>query len=596
MLIAYRHVARSGAQHLRCRQTTYSDTLKEKLRRVGSPAVWVQVEQAWDFPLSARACVALELAAVAVGEQIEWKDGLKEFAEQHIQQDKLEQDTRLAIERLIRDSSLPLDPYPCIASDPVTGELCPPTRYQQILYHWSQRVSGVLMYWSMGTGKTRGAVDAMGGWYRNGLIQPMAPAFSEGRPGVQGGVLIICPKQMLRTWVLELAKWQNATGVIISGNPVKKTRMAGVPGHAHVVNYENLKFVLHNNYDAVIPDEIHKCSNSTGQTERTLAMAQKAKKRLGLTGTLMTNSLEGVFWQSMVIDMGKALGPSKTAFLEKYFHTEMGSGGFVKYIPQKESLEKISAAMSISTYVIKKEEVLSQLPSKTHNPIYLEMTDDQARYYKQLKNELYLEIQDQTVTLEAAQAKMMKLMQLAEGFVLTDSGEGRHFNDIKTKTLLELLIDQLRGRKVIVWVPFTYEIRRVVDLLKQNNITHVMTDGSVTSQKVRDAQVDRWNTDPELKVFVRQNSLSEGITMHAKDCAVPCADMIYMGLNYRLTDWQQSQDRIHRIGQRHNCSYYYLLTENGIDRKIYDSVLNKSDMSKALQDETKNYYLKLLKD
>lgn len=596
MLIAYKHVARSGAQHLRCKQTTYSDALKEKLRRVGSPANWIQVDQAWDYPLTARACVALDVAARDSGEQIEWRDGLKEFAEQHIQQDKLEHETRLAIERLIRDPSLPLEPYPCITVDPVTGESCPPTRYQQILYHWSQRVAGVLMFWSMGTGKTRGATDALGGWYRNGIINPMTPAFIDGKPGVQGGVLIICPKTMMRTWAVELAKWQNATGLIISGSSTKKMRLAGQPAHAHIINYENLKYVVGNNYDAVIPDELHKCSNSTQQTENTVILAQKAKKRLGLTGTLMTNSLEGVFWQSFIIDMGKSLGSSRTAFLEKYFHQEFVAGGFVKYIPQNESLEKVSAAMSVSTYVIKKEEVLSQLPAKTHNPINLEMTDDQARYYKQLKNELYIEIQDKTVTLEAAQAKMMKLAQLCQGFVLTDGGEGRHFNDIKTQTLVELLTEQLRDRKVVVWAQFTYEIQRIVAVLKEKQIPFSYIDGSVTSQKARDAMVDRWNRDPDLRVHIRQNSLSEGVTLHAKDCAVPCADMIYMGLNYRLTDWMQSQDRIHRIGQKYPCSYYYLLTEDGIDRKIYDSVLSKSDMAKALQEETKDYYLKLLRD
>ncbi len=920
MLLATRRDTRKGVPHLRVGQSAFSEQLKTRLQRVGSPARWIQGENEWDFPLTPAAIIALDGVAKDTSEQIQWQPGLREFAEQHLAQARVEHETRLAIERIIRDDTIPIEPYPCIQVDPYTGETCPPMRFQGIAYHWAQRVGGLLLAHDPGCGKTRSATDAAGGWYRNGLIKAMTPTFIDGKPGVDGGVLVVAPKTMLKTWQFELAKWQNATGLIIIGSAERKARLAATPAHFHITNFESLRHVEHNRYAGIIIDECfvagtlvqtpkgqvpieainigdvvlsynhetgsvkerrvteafchkaisavvrvrtekgeftcteghlfytkngytpagalyqgqevmvygesdanagitssserggserqtclsrvrnfihptqqippisdmqrtlpcypvwseagemessicvganeeiqpdvetrnsgesdpytenflpplgapysrrervrpddsgspvtsgleacvqrvgiqphcvyetgpsfvqgseslqsgyresgdkgshrggrpiaqqsdeegtgwaknrvatwakvesvsvqerryafgcswrgsldsrttvytieveednnffvgdvphlvhncHRCANHTNQTMSTLAIAQRAVKRLGLSGTPMANNLESIFYPMLILDGGRTLGASKTAFLEKYFEEEVGHGGFVKHTPREDALRSISAAMAESTYVVKKEEALPYLPKKTHTPIYLDMTDEQRKYYKTLKDEALLYIQDATVTLEMAQAKMMKLLQLSQGFVLTDDGTGRHFSDAKTQALMEMLTDTLSQRKVIVWAYFQYEIKRIAALLREAGIPHVRADGTVTSQRDRDADVDRWNRDPEVRVFLRQVSMSEGVTLLSKDCEVPCYDCVYMGLSYSYTSWLQSQDRIHRIGQKYPCNYTYLLTDCGVDRKVFDSVLDKSRLAAELKQESKDHFLKFL--
>ena len=312
----------------------------------------------------------------------------------------------------------------------------------------------------------------------------------------------------------------------------------------------------------------------------------------------MSNSLQSLWYPMFIIDQGKSLGASRTAFLEKYFTSHMVGPGIVDYDPKEHALEEISAAIAKSTYFVKKEEVLKDLPSKTHTPFILEMTPDQAKYYKQIKDEAVAYIQDTTATVETIQAKLQKLMQICQGFVLTDDGEnpGRHFSNSKMETLMEWLTGEMAGRKVIVWAYFRYEIKVIVDLLREKGIKHVRIDGSITSQRARDEAVDRWNSDPTLHVFVRQLAMSEGLTLLAKDCEVPCYESIFCGLSYVYRDWLQAQDRIHRIGQKFPVSYRYLLTENGYDRKVYDSCLDKSNLAGMLQMQSKDHYLKLLRD
>ncbi len=592
MLIAYQYSTRSGNQHLRVRQSHFSEPAKLALQRVGSPARWMPAEQAWTYPLTAAAVIALDVAAKALNETIEWKDGLKDFAEQHVKQAAHEHEVRIAIERIIRDGT-PLDPY-ITRTHRDNGEALAPLRHQQISYHWSQRVSGLLLAHDPGLGKSRSAADASGGWYRHGLIRPMTPTMVNGVPGIEGGVLIIAPKTVLKTWMEELRLWQNATGVVVIGSSTRKLRLAATPAHYHITNYQSLKYVVHNRYDGIIIDECHRVANHTTQTMNTLAIAQQTRKKLGLSGTPMANNLESLFYPMLIIDGGKALGSSRTAFLEKYFNTTIEHGGYAQHTPREDAALRIASAMAESTYFVKKEEVLD-LPPKTHTPLTLEMTPEQAKYYKQIKNEAIAYIQDATVTVEQASARMMKLLQICQGFALTDTGEGRHFTDAKTEALVEMLTNELRDRKVIVWAYFLYEIQRLVDVLKAKGIPYVRIDGSITSQRVRDADKDRWNSDPTLRVYIRQISMSEGVTLHANDSEVPCFHNVYLGLSYKYVDWVQSQDRIHRIGQKYPCHYQYLLTEDGVDRRVYDIVLEKSQTADTVHKTGKDFYLNLLK-
>lgn len=599
MLIARLHkVERSGITYLRVGQDIFRQELKDRLQRIGSPARWLPAEQAWQCPLTPAAVIKLGDIARELGEAVQWNDGLQQYADEHLKRSDYEHEVRLAIERIMQ-AKAPLEPYVTLMQRN-DGSPCPPLWHQSVSYHWSIRVRGILLAHEMGCGKTRSAVDASGGWYRTGQIQPMQATVIHGRPAVCGGVLVVCPKTMLQTWQEELARWQNAHAIQIKGEAVRKARLAGTPSHYHIINYEALKYVEHSSYDGIILDESHKIAGSSAQAEKCLAIGERVKKKICLTGTPISNDLKSIFNQMLFVDGGRALGPSRTAFLEKYFNETRGRGGFFEYEEKEDATTEIARAIATSCYFLKKEDCLD-LPPKTHTPLYLPMADEQARYYRQIKNEAITYIQDATVTVEQASARMMKLLQVCQGFALTDLKNermervGRHFSDAKTEALMEMLTDQLRGRKVIVWTMFQYEQQRLADLLAKAGINFVRIDGTITSQTERDAAKHRWNTDSSVTVFIRQLSMSEGVTLLGTE-DVPCFTTVYLGLTYSMVHLLQSQDRVHRIGQKYACSYIYLLTENGVDRSVYNRLLEKVENANAVQHTGKHYYASLLAD
>jgi len=462
-------------------------------------------------------------------------------------------------------------------------------------------VNGIIVH---NCGKTRSGLDAAGGWYREQVIRPMRqiwrPTAKIGKTigcwGVEGGILVVAPKVMLRTWASEAFTWQGMVAVEISGSRKKKIQYAGTLAHLHVVNYEMLGLLIDmgNRYDAIIVDESHKCANASNQTFNVQALSLNCRRRLLLTGTPVTNDLRSVFFQMLICDGGRALGPSINRFLSRYFNSERGHNGQLNYTPRQGAVEEVSAAMSKNTYFLKKEDVLD-LPQKTHTPILLDMTAEQARYYEQIRTETISYIQDSEVTTDMAATRMMKLAQICQGFVLADDGNARRFTNIKQESLTALLLDTYRHRKVVVWARFTYEIEVVCNMLHEAGVSFVRMDGRVKKSQ-KDTIINAWQTRPDIKVFVGQLQMGIGITLHAAECEIPCCDTIYLGLDYSFINWKQTQDRIHRIGQNNACNYQYLLTENGIDHKMYRALLSKEETAEAVHKQGKDFYLSLLRD
>ena len=73
-------------------------------------------------------------------------------------------------------------------------------------------------------------------------------------------------------------------------------------------------------------------------------------------------------------------------------------------------------------------------------------------------------------------------------------------------------------------------------------------------------------------IIANQASISHGLTF------VNCCRAVYFSQNYSYELMKQSRDRIHRIGQKYECLYDYLLTRKTVDGVIYRANLVKEKM------------------
>ena len=61
--------------------------------------------------------------------------------------------------------------------------------------------------------------------------------------------------------------------------------------------------------------------------------------------------------------------------------------------------------------------------------------------------------------------------------------------------------------------------------------------------------------------------------------------MVFYSLDYSMSNFDQAKARIHRVGQKENCHYIYLVCEGTVDRKILRSLREKIDLAKSLVDD-----------
>jgi SNF2 family DNA or RNA helicase len=99
-------------------------------------------------------------------------------------------------------------------------------------------------------------------------------------------------------------------------------------------------------------------------------------------------------------------------------------------------------------------------------------------------------------------------------------------------------------------------------------------------QKEVDNIVNTFRDDPTKKIFIG-SIMAAGTGLNLQFCNTMC----FVELPWTWAVVDQAMSRIHRIGQKNACSYYFLMAEHTIDQMMYDLILSKKEMMES----TTNY-------
>ena len=110
----------------------------------------------------------------------------------------------------------------------------------------------------------------------------------------------------------------------------------------------------------------------------------------------------------------------------------------------------------------------------------VELTNQQKKYYAQIKNKMVMEVTGAEVTAMNAAVSLSKLLQISSGAVYTDAGDVLEF-DIKNRyKVLREVIDE-SSQKILVFVPFKHTINILTEKLRAEGITTEVIQGSVSA-------------------------------------------------------------------------------------------------------------------
>ena len=127
---------------------------------------------------------------------------------------------------------------------------------------------------------------------------------------------------------------------------------------------------------------------------------------------------------------------------------------------------------------------------------------------------------------------------------------------------------------------FIPEIDAIKKLLVKKNLSFSVITGDV---KNRTNEISKFQNDVDVLVFVGQIATAGlGITLTAS------STMVFYSLDYSMSNFEQAKARIHRTGQKENCTYIYLIAANTVDEKILVALRNKVNLAKNLIDDYRN--------
>ena len=129
----------------------------------------------------------------------------------------------------------------------------------------------------------------------------------------------------------------------------------------------------------------------------------------------------------------------------------------------------------------------------------------------------------------------------------------------------------------MVMARFVPELNDIQEMLDKKGIGYACVRGGV---KERSEEIRRFQEDPDCKVFIGQIAAAGlGITLTA------ASTMVFFSLDYSMSNFEQAKARIHRVSQKNDCLYIYLVAKGTVDRKVLKALRNKVDLAKILVDD-----------
>jgi len=203
------------------------------------------------------------------------------------------------------------------------------------------------------------------------------------------------------------------------------------------------------------------------RTKSILKLSTEAKYRRILTGSPITKSPLDLFTQCKFLSP-KLLGyDSFYTFRARYaeMHTiQMGPHTQVMIPKYYKNLEELEQRIKTFSTRVRKEDCLD-IPPKVYEQRKIQLKGKQAEVYKRLKQNAITVLNDSTVSFNNQLTEILKLHQVANGFVKNDDGEIEVFNNPKLEELMTVL-DEISG-KAIIWATYIHNIKEIAEAIEK---------------------------------------------------------------------------------------------------------------------------------
>ena len=443
-------------------------------------------------------------------------------------------------------------------------------------------------FMEMGTGKSKVLIDNVSMLYDAGKIN---------------GVLIVAPKGVYKNWAdseipthmvdhidKKVVVWQS----LINEKQQKKLSSLFETGedlHVLIMNVEALstkkgidfakKFLSCHKALTAIDESTTIKNPSAKRTKNILTLSDLSKYRRILTGSPVTKSPLDLYTQCKFLDPWLLGEQSYYSFRVRYamMRTANFNGRSVQIVVGYRNLSELTEKIKPFSYRCLKDDCLD-LPDKTYMKRIVQLTDEQDKIYKQMKQQALATLNGKMLTTKNVVTQLMRLQQITSGHFTSDDGEIQIVKNNRIKELTNIL-DEISG-KVVIWAHWRYDIKTIVEHLKKEyGDNSVVTYYGNTSDEDRQKAIrEIQNPNSKVRFIVgTPQTAGFGITLTG------ASTMIYYSNGYDLEKRQQSEARIDRIGQTKNMTYIDIICEKTVDERIVKALRRKVNIATEIMGE-----------
>lgn len=327
---------------------------------------------------------------------------------------------------------------------------------------------------------------------------------------------------------------------------------------------------IHGGRIMVVADESHNIKNVRSSRNKVAReIFGKAKHRMILTGTPIAKDLTDEWAQLYFLDES-ILG---IRFITYFRNEYCIMGGFEgKVVVGHKNQERFRSKVDPYTFRVTREQI-GLLPPR-FTPWMFDLSPEQKRIIKEMKNLLLAQIEDGTIVNAAhAATAVMKMQQVSNGFIIDDDRNVRTLipDDENPRIIALKEVLEARPGKIIVWCRFKEDIRTISRAIPESLVVY---SGDQT-QKERAQSVEEW-LDPDGPRIFLANPQVGGTGLNLQGACF--TDVFYSNSDNAIERWQ-AMARIDRIGSTNSVEHIDLIGTGSFDRKILGRHNNKKSIS-----------------
>lgn len=462
--------------------------------------------------------------------------------------------------------------------------------YQLWMSKILQENDSVLLGAFMGSGKTAASLHAF---------------YKKWSAGEWKKGLIIAPLNVAKdTWPDEIMVWDFARALhysVIVGDEDARLRALEEEADLYIINRENLKWLYElkgakwfRQFDVMIYDEASRLKGGDKKTKKgkprkdgtvkprsrsefgyTVQIRRMIPNVWELSGTPSSNGLIDLWGPVYVLDYGKRLGTSLTAFRNRWFSYDQYRR---VYKPFDHSEEQIMTALKDKMFVLREEDYLKLPPLKVYDR-YVHLEPRHMEMYRRFQRTLALDEYDVEAVNNGVLAN--KLLQFANGSIYSEADmddpnwtpttppKAKHIHDRKLDELGSIF-QEAEGAPVLIAYTFKFDVHAI-----KKRYPWVRVYGETPNDLLE------WNQGKLRAMILHPASASHGLNFqHGSNIAV------WYGLNWSLELYQQFNKRLHRRGQKGECvKLYRILARDTHDHWVAEVLEKKA----ATQDQLVEY-------